>query len=242
MLLNTGSNPIVTLFVSSEGAASERRFDKSLTIERFKERLEPITGVPVGTMKISLYTAQDQLVGTLDDDEKMLGYYPVADFMRVEVVDLNPRRTKNAYNDVSQVEKFEITQEEYDKRSDSVRAFKKRNKMGRFSDKAVSEPDPEYDFSTEAEGIKVGDRCEVEPEGTALAKRGVVRFVGTVQFKPGYWVGVQYDEPLGKHDGSVQGVSYFKCPDKYGAFLRPNKLKVGDYPEEDLFGDDDDEM
>lgn len=46
--------------------------------------------------------------------------------------------------------------------------------------------------------IKVGDRCEVEPG----EKRGVVKFVGRAQsLAPGFWVGVQYDEPLGKHDG-----------------------------------------
>jgi tubulin-folding cofactor B len=46
--------------------------------------------------------------------------------------------------------------------------------------------------------IKVGDRCEVEPG----AKRGVVKFLGQAEpLAPGFWVGVQYDEPLGKHDG-----------------------------------------
>lgn len=46
--------------------------------------------------------------------------------------------------------------------------------------------------------LKVGDRCEVEPG----AKRGVVKYVGRAEpLGPGFWVGVQYDEPLGKHDG-----------------------------------------
>lgn len=44
----------------------------------------------------------------------------------------------------------------------------------------------------------MGDRCEVEPG----EKRGVVKFVGPAEsLAPGFWVGVQYDEPLGKHDG-----------------------------------------
>ena len=46
--------------------------------------------------------------------------------------------------------------------------------------------------------MKVGDRCQVEPG----EKRGVVKYVGRAEsLGPGYWVGIQYDEPLGKHDG-----------------------------------------
>nr|GMD88465.1 tubulin-folding cofactor B-like [Ipomoea batatas] len=45
---------------------------------------------------------------------------------------------------------------------------------------------------------KVGDRCQVE----LGERRGNVKFVGQAKtLAPGFWVGVQYDEPVGKHDG-----------------------------------------
>uniref|UniRef100_A0A8C7DQW7 CAP-Gly domain-containing protein n=1 Tax=Oncorhynchus kisutch TaxID=8019 RepID=A0A8C7DQW7_ONCKI len=47
-----------------------------------------------------------------------------------------------------------------------------------------------------------------------------------VDFKPGHWVGVKYNEPLGKHDGQVRN--------KYVAFVRPRTKTVGHFPEEDF--------
>ncbi|KAF3772444.1 Tubulin-folding cofactor B, partial [Nymphaea thermarum] len=74
-----------------------------------------------------------------------------------------------------------------------------------------------------AVAIKVGDRCQVEPG----EKRGVVKFVGRAEtLPPGFWIGVQYDEPLGKHDGIVKGKRYFDCPPLHGAMVRPDKVKV----------------
>lgn len=81
---------------------------------------------------------------------------------------------------------------------DSVREYKRRNKLGRFADKPEVEA---YDYKQEADAIALGSRCEVELDDGGLKRRGVVRFSGLVKFKPGYWIGVEYDEPLGKHDG-----------------------------------------
>ena len=57
----------------------------------------------------------------------------------------------------------------------------------------------------------------------------------------GHWIGVEYDDPVGKNDGSVKGSKFFECPPKFGGFLRPDKLQVGDFPEEDIFASDDDD-
>ncbi|RHZ88458.1 hypothetical protein Glove_22g95 [Diversispora epigaea] len=227
---------IVTVFVQSDSASSERRFDKGLTINQLKAKLEPITGVPASSQSLQLYNG-DTLVATLEGDDYMLGAFPVDNFMTLRIIDTNPTSHRNQYTDVSLVEKYEMPDEDYSKRIDSVLAFKQRNKLGRFGDANSSNTESTYTYEKEAENIKLGDRCEIDfGEGSeeGLKRRGVVKYIGETKFKPGYWIGLQYDEPVGKHDGSVQGERYFTCPDKYGAFVRPNKVKVGDYPEEEL--------
>lgn len=124
---------------------------------------------------------------------------------------------------------------------DSVRHFLQRNKLGKYAEKPDREDLPKY--AEEAAVIQVGERCEVETEEAGMKRRGIVMFVGETKFKYGFWVGVEYDEPLGKHDGLVDGERYFKCRPGHGAFVRPNKVVTGDFPELDPFADSDvDEM
>ncbi|RIA91275.1 CAP Gly-rich domain-containing protein [Glomus cerebriforme] len=227
---------VLTVFVQSENASSERRFEKGLTIRQLKVKLEPITGISADSQVLQLYNG-DTLISSIEGDDYMIGDFPVDNFMTLKVIDTSPNSNKNKFTDLSLVEKYELPDDEYAKRSDSVLAFKQRNKLGRFSDDKSSTSDTSHTFEEEAKNMKVGDRCEVDfGEGNeeGFKKRGIVKYVGETKFKPGYWVGVQYDEPIGKHDGTVQGERYFECPPKYGAFVRPNKVKVGDYPEEDF--------
>ncbi|KFR14555.1 Kinesin-like KIF13A, partial [Opisthocomus hoazin] len=55
-------------------------------------------------------------------------------------------------------------------------------------------------------------------------KTGTVRYIGTVDFSAGIWVGVELNVQLGKHDGTVKGREYFHCRPRHGVFVRPGRL------------------
>nr|XP_033810980.1 tubulin-folding cofactor B isoform X2 [Geotrypetes seraphini] len=198
-------------------------------------KLELVVGIPASCMDLELFDTSNRLLLRLDSDEALLGSYPVDDGCRIHVVDKSGTKT-GVFEDLSRVEKYELSDDNYDKRTDSVRAFLRRNKMGKFNeeDLASREVDQEQKFAEERDlitAITVGTRCEVHVTGQPI-KRGTVMYAGLTDFKPGYWVGVKYDEPLGKNDGSVNGKRYFQCLPKYGAFVKPQFVTLGHFPEE----------
>jgi tubulin-folding cofactor B len=190
----------------------------------------------------------------LADDSKMLGYYSVESGMTIHVVDMDPHSMARGggFEDVSLVEKYTMTDEEYDKRKGTLRAWKKEqiSKDPNFKYAhpvlyGVKEgdipPEEREDWVPPGletvQGINVGERCEVQPGG----RRGTVLWVGEYEGKEkvpkkalGYWVGVKFDEPVGKSDGSNRGVKYFQAPMNFGGFVRGEKVKTGDFPERDL--------
>lgn len=57
---------------------------------------------------------------------------------------------------------------------------------------------------------------------------GTVKFIGNVNGFQGIWVGVDWDNGQGRHDGKVDGVHYFDTSgDKSGSFVRPHTLSTG---------------
>lgn len=66
-----------------------------------------------------------------------------------------------------------------------------------------------------------------------------MRYVGTVEGKRGEWVGVEYDEPVGKHSGTVEGHQYFVARPSCGAFVRGDLVEIGAFSAVDPFADED---
>ncbi|CAN9511420.1 unnamed protein product [Ophioblennius macclurei] len=236
--VTVSSNPLVDVRVTStiSSFSVKRRFKRGLRIVELKANLEMIVGAPPAYMDLELYSVSDKFLLKMDNDEALLGSYPVDDECRIHVIDRSGGQL-GEFSDVSKVEKFEISDEAYEKRTDSARAFMKKQQIAHFKEEEVAKRNAALaarnkEQEAAAEAISVGSRCKVQVPGQPT-KLGTVMYVGTTDFKPGIWVGVKYDEPLGKHDGTVEGKQYFECQNKYGAFVKPLNVIVGDFPEEE---------
>jgi len=67
--------------------------------------------------------------------------------------------------------------------------------------------------------VKIGATVHVRNYGS-----GTVRFNGETHFAPGFFIGVELDEPLGKHDGFYDGRRYFHARPNTGVFVRYRRL------------------
>ena len=78
--------------------------------------------------------------------------------------------------------------------------------------------------------LRVGDRVWVSEVSNGRGCKGTVRFMGSVDFVDDMeeWLGVELDQPLGRHDGTVQGVRYFAAGRDRGVFVTGNTVsKLG---------------
>jgi tubulin-folding cofactor B len=216
----------------------EKRYPKDTKIGDLKNKLEIITGYLSSDIKLRVLNKEKKLVSNLDDDDKMLGFYHIEDGFFLEVLGSKPIA---GVGDDPTIQKYELTAEEYASRKNTVKEFKKNMKLGQFAEnhaELVEQKERAAREKIEQEKelidvMKVGDRCEVRTAG-APTRLGTVMYLGQLDKKPGYFVGVKYDEPTGKNDGSVEGKRYFECGPNYGGFVKPEFITVGDFPEENL--------
>ncbi len=226
----------------------------------------------------------------------MLGYYSLNHGIAIHCIDLDPHSGSKGggYEDTSLVQRYVMSDEDYNKRKGTLRDWGRQQKekdstftLARHAkqhrelmeaqrqaklglelpkgfeygsdgkvvrvEEEPSEENQEADACKESEfgietveGIEVGMRCEVRP-GT---RRGKIAFVGEILKlgSGGYWVGIVFDEPVGKTDGTAKdGKRYFEAPgSNYGGFVRGRNVEVGDFPERDIMDEledsDDDEL
>jgi tubulin-folding cofactor B len=228
-----------------------------MTVFELKEKLYRHCGSHVTF--VDLYLRRGQGTSNtvyLGDENKTLGYYGAANGMHLHMVDNDPNSISAGgwLENVDLVEKFHLTDAEYDARENTVRAYKKKmmakDPTFKFGKKEHTEKAPEVDLTP----YVVDARCEVNPGG----RRGTVKFVGPlVEDTPDEegvvtkvmgaaniygtseitFVGIQLDEPTGHNDGMINGQRYFECPPKYGLFAKPHNVTIGDFPELDPFAD-----
>lgn len=233
-----------------------------MTVASVKNKLCFHCGTPPSAMTLQLKDSHGNLLSILSDESQMLGYHSPHDGCILHIIDADPTSmSANGWlEDTSKVAKYVMSDEDYDKRDNTYRKYKleklkedptwtlekeiaARRGTPYVPPASKGKVEDEEHMHEEVMMIEVGSRCEVESaEGS---KRGAVRYVGKCKGLPlGYWIGVQYDEPVGKNDGSVKGKKFFECPQGYGGFVRPNLVKVGDYPpfDEDFEFDEDDEI
>ncbi|XP_052009518.1 CAP-Gly domain-containing linker protein 4-like isoform X2 [Xyrauchen texanus] len=53
---------------------------------------------------------------------------------------------------------------------------------------------------------------------------GTIRYIGTADFAPGLWLGLELRSPKGKNDGSVGSRRYFSCRPGHGVLVRPSRV------------------
>lgn len=283
----------------------EIRFDKHNTVSTLRQRIFQKTGTspayqhlqilsPFGSYSSSSSSPPLAEIppGETHDSYK-LGYFPLENGYTVHCIDTNPcsESLNGNFEDTSLVEKYKMSDDNYDKRKGTLRdwgrtqklhdetfslakhAKEHREKMEAMrqyklglalpagwevdaststvvrieediNDSVLSEQQQQQTNTTPGadtvENIQVGMRCQVQPGG----RRGEVVFVGEVEElgSGGFWVGIKFDEPVGKADGSVpSGKRYFDVPPGYGGFCRGKNVETGDFPEIDIFADTDSE-
>ena len=293
----------------------EIRFDKADRLLDIKHKIHQKTGTAPHFQSLQL-KCSGEIIMEIDAtnesyDQYKLGYFFGDELLNcgleVRCIDTNPLSgsSNGQYEDTSLIEKYKMTDAEYDKRKGTLRDWgreqkekdehfslakharehrekcdaRREFKLGNFPlpfgyvvdstgkdiVKEYDEPDhddlvaqkhknaaananatPTEFGESSVEGIAVGSRCQVQPG----SRRGTVSYVGVVyelDETPGSrWVGVTFDEPVGKTDGSVanaitgQHTKYFDAVHGYASFVRGKNVAVGDFPELDLFGDDTD--
>lgn len=147
-------------------------------------------------MEIELYNG-DKLITKINDNDAMIGSYPIETGMRLHVID-------NFLFIGENVEKFELTEDQYKQKQNTVRDFLFKNKLGKYNEEEMKQLEEKRKRIQEEEKelaklAVIGARCMVTAKGPH--RIGTIMYNGSLDGKTGIFIGVKFDEPLGVNDG-----------------------------------------
>lgn len=243
----------ISIYVTSTLTSSERRISPQWTLKYLKAKLELITGIspryqtiyyyPIANTNEHILVSDANNYNAIEDDGILISKFNFTQFSRLHVEDMQPDSELKQLEQSNVNDEYNLPEEVYENKSDSVLNWKKQNQLGRFNPNFQQEKSKVVEENNRiAEKIKVGDRFRnINIQGE---RRGVVRFLGKVDVLDkgeSMWVGVEFDEPVGKNNGMIDNQRFFECREKCGSFLRPKQVEIGDFPELDPFASDNDD-
>ena len=157
-------------------------------------------------MNLSLYRGEMLIVSDMDSGSchpnNSLSMYSVQPYDRLHVICTNSILLNDSSQDNyknSKIKKFELSDEAYSKLPDNAAKWKSRI----LNDKKT----PKTSAFTDIPAFQIGDRVLIRDmkkqplDSQDLGEKATIHYIGTVHFATGQWIGISYDNPIGKHDG-----------------------------------------
>jgi len=210
----------------------ELAFTTDKTIAQLKENFYRRTGTEPKSMELWLVDSVGRRTRKLDDDEETLGtVFPPEDQnggVSVHIVDTDSS-SLSASNALLEgdVPKYEAPHGRKD-----FAEFRK----GLRQEKGSPPVPTAATGMAEAAEYDEGDRVIVLKDQL----KGTIRYIGKCALAaPGFFCGVELDEPKGKHDGTVKGKKLFDCAPGHGILVRPYAVRKMAFSD---LGDDREEL
>lgn len=200
----------IELEIESPLARNTKQFNNETTWSGFCDTLEQITGIERALQVVKWTNVGGETKNvTRNDMTATLSETGVTDNCHVLVECSTDESIVSQLQHSKQedVKEFQLDKESYEQRTNSVLQWKKQ--LGVTDDVIRCT-------------FKVGDRGQVPGKGQCT-----VAFVGKVEELEGrVFLGVVWDAPVGKNDGSIHGKRYFSCEEGRGSFLPPNRVQM----------------
>jgi tubulin-folding cofactor B len=156
------------------------RYDLHQSILSIKENIEKRYGSDVKFMRLVLKDDKGKVISNIEEDNRTLAFYGAEGGNIIQVLDLNPNSIHKEIEDLAKIEKYTISEEDYEKLPENFRKWKKHlmetnpgmlEKAQNSLSNAAGEND-DY-MKGIAECIKEKERCKLMTNGC----RGTVRYV-----------------------------------------------------------------